>query len=90
MPEPVNTNMVDDLPLLYDLIVLALQTGSTRIATLEIGGDFETRYFGILEGYHGLSHHGKKQEDINNLLILEDYQMNHFGRFLGRPTCQGC
>ena len=84
MPEPVNTNMVDDLPLLYDLIVLALQTGSTRIATLEIGGDFETRYFGIKKGYHGLSHHGKKQEDIKNLLILEDYQMKHFGRFLGR------
>ena len=42
--EPANTNMVDDLPLIYDLMVLALQTDATRIATLEIGGDFESRY----------------------------------------------
>ncbi len=84
IPEPVNTNMVDDLPLLYDLILLALQTGSTRIATLEIGGDFETRHFGIKKGYHGLSHHGKLRDNIDKLLVLEDYQMKHFGRFIGR------
>ena len=81
-PEPKNTNMVDDLPLLYDLIILALQTGSTRIATLEIGGDFEARYFDIKKGYHSLSHHGKDEENIRNLLVLEDYQMKHFARFL--------
>lgn len=82
--EPKNTNMVDDLPLLYDLIVLALQTGSTRIATLEIGGDFESRYFGIKKGYHSLSHHGKLQENIDGLLTLEEYQMEHFARFLAK------
>ena len=80
--EPRNTNMVDDLPLLYDLIALALQTDSTRIATLEIGGDFESRYFDIKKGYHALSHHGKLQENIDNLLVLEEYQMQHFARFL--------
>lgn len=74
--------MVDDLPLLYDLIVLALQTDSTRIATLEIGGDFESRYFDIRKGYHSLSHHGKVKENIENLLVLEEYQMKHFARFL--------
>lgn len=31
---PKNRSMVEDLPLLYDLIALALQTDSTRIATL--------------------------------------------------------
>ncbi len=84
IPEPKNTNMVDDLPLLYDLMVLALQTDSTRIATLEIGGDFESRYFGINQGYHSLSHHGQVRESIDGLLTLEDYQMKHFARFLSR------
>lgn len=83
-PEPKNTNMVDDLPLLYDLMVLALQTDSTRIATLEIGGDFESRYFDIREGYHSLSHHGQLQEKIDSLLVLEEYQMQQFARFLER------
>lgn len=80
--EPKNTNMVDDLPLLYDLMALALQTDSTRIATLEIGGDFESRYFDIRKGYHSLSHHGKLEENIRDLLVLEDYQMKQFARFL--------
>ncbi|NNC89182.1 MAG: DUF1552 domain-containing protein [Akkermansiaceae bacterium] len=82
--EPRNTNMVDDLPLLYDLMALALQTDSTRIATLEIGGDFESRYFDIRKGYHSLSHHGKLQENIDQLLVLEEYQMKQFARFLGK------
>lgn len=86
--EPVNTNMPDDLPLLYDLIILALQTHSTRIATLEIGGDFESRYFGINSGYHSLSHHGKKEDKIKDLLVLELHQMVHFARFLQKMKAQ--
>ena len=82
IPEPKNTNMVQDLPLLYDLIALALQTDSTRIATLELGGDFESRYFDIKKGYHALSHHGKQKESIDHLLVLEEYQMQQFARFL--------
>ncbi|MEM7143912.1 MAG: DUF1552 domain-containing protein [Verrucomicrobiota bacterium] len=83
-PEPKNTNMVDDLPLIYDLMALALQTDSTRIATLEIGGDFESSFFDIGKGYHGLSHHGQVQDNIDKLLILEEYQMKHFARFLAK------
>ena len=82
--EPTNSNMVDDLPLLYDLMVLALQTDSTRIATLEVGGDFEAKYFGINKGYHSLSHHGQVKESIEALITLETYQMEHFARFLGK------
>ncbi len=79
---PTNKNMVEDLPLLYDLMVLALQTDSTRIATLEIGGEFEPRHLGIEKSYHTLSHHGKKQELVDQLLVLEDYQLLQFARFL--------
>ena len=35
-----------------------LQTDSTRIATLEIGGDFMPQHLGIKKDWHGLSHHG--------------------------------
>ncbi len=79
---PANRNMVEDLPLLYDLIILALQTDSTRIATLEIGGDFLPTHLGIDGGYHGLSHHGKRPEVIEKLVQLETYQLQHFGRFV--------
>lgn len=84
LDEPKNTNFVSDLPVLYDLIALALQTDSTRIATLEIGGDFEGGPLGIRKGYHSLSHHGQVQENIDSLLKLEHYQMVQFARFLDK------
>ncbi len=44
---PKNRNMVEDLPLLYDLIALSLQTDSTRIVTLKIGCDVNPRDLGV-------------------------------------------
>ena len=81
---PKNKNLVEDLPLLYELIALALQTNSTRIATLELGGEFNPRDLGISGGYHGLSHHGKKQSSIDALIKLESYQLQEFTKFVQR------
>ncbi|MCD0459837.1 DUF1552 domain-containing protein [Roseiconus lacunae] len=81
---PRNSNMVDDLPMLYDLIAIALQTDSTRIATLEIGGDFEARDFGFNSGYHALSHHGQREEAIKALKVIDAYQVEQFARFLDK------
>lgn len=82
--QPANTNTVDDLPMMYELIALALQTDSTRVATLEIGGNFLPQNLGINEAYHGLSHHGNKQESIDHLITLETYQITQFAKFLSR------
>ena len=87
---PTNTNMVDDLPLLYDLIAMALETDSTRIATLEIGGDFEARDFGFRSGYHSLSHHGQREDSIAALKKIEAYQVEQFSRFLTRLRQTPC
>jgi hypothetical protein len=80
--EPNNKDFVSDLPVMYDLIALALQTDSTRIATLEIGGDFEAAAFGLNGGYHGLSHHGQREDAIKGLIKMERYQVEQFARFL--------
>lgn len=82
--KPSNRNTVEDLPMLYELIALALQTDSTRVATLEIGGCFLPQHLGIKKSYHGLSHHGNDEEAIRNLITLETYQVRHFGKFLTR------
>jgi len=81
---PANTNTVDDLPMLYELIALALQTDSTRIATLEIGGSFLPQNLGIKKSYHSLSHHGNDEEAIAHLITLETYQLEQFSKFLTR------
>jgi len=82
MPEPPNTGFVPDLPVLYDLIALALQTDSTRITTLEIAGGFEASAFDLRKDWHALSHHGQVQSNIDGLLKLEQYQTEQFARFL--------
>ena len=81
---PVNRNRVQDLPILYELLALALQTDSTRIATLEIGGDFLPQDLGIDKSYHGLSHHGNDEAAIKHLIALETYQIRQFNQFLTR------
>ncbi len=81
---PTNKSKVQDLPMLYELIALALQTDSTRIATLEIGGDFLPQDLGIDKSYHGLSHHGNDEAAIKHLIALETYQIEQFGKFLAR------
>ena len=84
MAEPVNAGLTSDLPALYDLIALALQTDSTRIATLEVAGGFEGAVLGVQREYHGLTHHGQVQATIDVLLKLEKYQMEQFARFLAK------
>ena len=81
--EPVNKNLVEDIPVLYQLIGLALETDSTRIASFEMAGaQFKTGLLGLKNGYHAYSHHGKKQENIEALLTLEQYQTKCFAKFL--------
>jgi hypothetical protein len=84
MKEPVDAGLVNDLPVLYDLIALALQTDSTRIATFEIAGGFEASVLGVRREYHALSHHGQVQATIDLLVKLEKYQVEQFARFLGK------
>lgn len=82
--KPSDRNLVEDLPLLYEMIALALQTDSTRVATLEIGGSFLPQHLGIKKSYHSMSHHGNDPDTIANLIKLETHQIEHFGKFLTR------
>jgi hypothetical protein len=82
LKEPENQGLARDLPAIYDLIALALQTDSTRVATLEVGGTFVASDLGVRNGYHSLSHHGQVEESIDLLVQLELYQMEQFARFV--------
>jgi Protein of unknown function (DUF1552) len=84
IPEPEDRGLTNDIPVLYDLIALALQTDSTRIATFEIAGGFEASVLGVRRDWHSLSHHGQVQESIDLLVKLEKYQTQQFARFLAK------
>ncbi len=72
------------LPLFYDLIALALQTDSTRVATLSIPGNLPVSDLGLSGNYHAFSHHGKTERLLNPLLKIEEYQIKQYSRFVGK------
>jgi hypothetical protein len=74
---------IDEVALFYDLMALALQTDSTRIATLETGMGFRTSELD-LDGYHGISHHGKAPGRIDQLRIIESFLSTKLGNFITR------
>lgn len=81
--EPKDGTVSQQLPILFDLLALALQTDSTRVATIEVPGSFDTSAMGIEEkGYHGYSHHGKDPVLMEGMRKVERYQMVHLARFV--------
>ena len=72
------------LPLFYDLLTLALQTDSTRVATLSIPGTLPVGDLGLSGGYHSFSHHGKDPELRDGLIKIESMQIENLARFIRR------
>jgi len=88
--EPKDGTASQNLPILFDLIELALETDSTRVATIEIPESFDTAAMGIEEkGYHGYSHHGKDPVLMEGMRKVEHYQMLHLARFLTKLEERG-
>lgn len=82
MSAPADGGFMETLPVMYDLIALALQTDSTRVAALGISGSIDTDDLGLRGGYHGFSHHGKSETLRRGLLVIEKFQTSQLARFL--------
>lgn len=72
---------IEEMPLFFELLTLALQTDSTRVASFEIPMGFNTSEL-ELDSYHGLSHHGKEAGRLEQLEIVEAYFMKQFSFLL--------
>lgn len=74
---------LDEIALFYDLIALSLQTDSTRVATLETGMGFRTSELD-LGSYHQLSHHGKSDDRIGQLEVVEAFLTTKLSDFISQ------
>ena len=74
---------IEEMPLFLDLMALALQTDSTRVATFEVPLQFHTTDLNV-GGYHGLSHHSKQEGLLTQLQIVEKYLMTQFAQLFGK------
>jgi hypothetical protein len=73
--------------LMYEVMALAFQTDSTRIATFIVAHDGSNRPYptiGIRDGHHDLSHHRDDEEKKKKLAQINRYHVTQFAGFLDR------
>jgi hypothetical protein len=71
--------------LMFDVLHLAFETDSTRIATFMIAGDGNNREFseiGVNDGHHNLSHHGNKEDWIEKVKLIDYFYVTQLAYFL--------
>lgn len=69
--------------LMSRMIRLALQTDSTRVVSYHLGGSGGVVPLkGVDEGYHSLSHHGRDEEKLTQLGLVEEAIVNAWGEFI--------
>ena len=81
----VPPDYADYVQLMFDMLVLAFQTDSTRVATLMLAHDGSNRSFdqiGISEGHHDLTHHQNRPDWISKVADIDLWYVRQFARFL--------
>ena len=77
------TDAIGKMKLMQDLIVLALQTDSTRTVTLRLSGmNAVPEIEGVKNDWHNLSHHGQDPAKIEELKVIEKAEFTAFADFL--------
>jgi hypothetical protein len=70
---------------MFDMMVLAFQTDSTRIATFLLANEGSNRTFpeiGISEGHHNLSHHFGKKDMMEKIGSIDLWYIQQFAKFV--------
>lgn len=84
-PPGIPSSFPEHVQLMYDMLLLAFQSDSTRIATLLLAGDGSNRTFpeiGIAEGHHFLTHHRNKKDMVDKVAQIDTWYVTQFARFL--------
>jgi hypothetical protein len=84
-PAGIPSTQKEYVEIMYDLMTLAFQTDSTRVATMIMGHDGDNRSFseiGITEGHHDLSHHQNNPERVAKVATIDQWYVSQFARFL--------
>ncbi len=86
-PKPVDIrdsrDFVGQQELMSDVIRLALRTDSSRFITYHLGGSGGVVPIeGVSEGYHTLSHHGRDEDKMTQLALVEEAIVASWGDFL--------
>ena len=85
LPEDIPRDLQQHIRLMYDLLVLAFRTDTTRVATFMLANAGSNRSYpmvGVNEGHHQLSHHQNNAEKIAKLQKIDQFLVGEFAYFL--------
>jgi hypothetical protein len=88
-PEGIPADFDNYMQIMYDLLILAFQTDSTRIGTLLLAYDGSNRSFpqlGIPEGHHYLTHNQRNPVQAKKVAQIDQFYLASLARFLGRMS----
>lgn len=86
-PSGIPASYEEYIQVMFDMLILAFQTDSTRIGTFLMANEGSNRAFaeiGIPEGHHYLTHHQNKQDMIDKVAQIDLFYATQFAKFLGK------
>lgn len=84
-PAGVPASYAEHVALMFDMLLLAFQTDSTRISTLLLAREGSNRPFadiGIASGHHDLTHHKNSPEIIAKVQEIDRWYVSRLAAFL--------
>jgi len=84
-PAGIPPSYEEHIALMFDMLVLAFQTDTTRIATMLLAGEGSNRTFpelGISEGHHNLTHHKNDPDMIEKVKEIDLWYAKQLAKFL--------
>src|SRR6188768_2199824 len=84
-PAGVPASYEEHVALMFDMLHLAFQTDSTRVATLLLAREGSNRPFndiGISSGHHDLSHHKNTPEIMEKVKLIDRWYVQRLAAFL--------
>ena len=85
VPNGVPASYAEHIRTMYDMMHVAFQTDSTRVATFLLAHDGSNRTFpeiGVNESHHNLSHHQRDQRKLDMIAKIDAFYAAEFARFL--------
>lgn len=86
-PEKPPEDTREHIRLMFDLMVLAFQSDTTRIATYMLANEGSNRTYpivGVNDGHHGLSHHQNDEDKVAKIAKIDRFFAEEFAYFLKR------
>lgn len=87
-PKDEKPEEIDEhIRLMYDMMVLAFKTDTTRIGTFMLGNEGSNKKYpmiGVDEGHHHLSHHQNDQDKVKKIAAIDKFFAEQFAYFIRR------